>query len=90
MHRSVLHPETQSDEQARLGVPLQISKARATLSNLRCILLPSHSREKTIDTAKAAISELGKAPPQTIVESSILESRIAAGYFFARRALQTQ
>lgn len=84
--------EAQSDEKARLAfaVPLIRSKARATLSNLRTVLPPSHSRNKAIDTAKTAISELGKAPPQSIGELLAVEGRIAAGYFFAWRALQIQ
>lgn len=84
--------QTQSDEQARLAfaVPLIRSKARATLNNLRTILPSSHSRDKAIDTAKTAISDLGKSLPQTIGELLAVEGRIAAGYFFAWRALQIQ
>jgi len=79
----------QSDELARmkLAVPLIRAKAKATLVNLRELLPPSHSREKAIDTAITAIRDLTKSPPNSIGELLAIEGWVAAGYFFAWRAL---
>jgi len=79
----------QSSEQDRVkfAVPLIRAKAKMTLVNLTELLPPSPSREKAISTAKTAIHDLGTSPPDTIRELQAIEGWVAAGYFFAWRAL---
>lgn len=81
---------TRADEARRIAfaVPLIVRKAKATLFNLQNLLPPSHSRDKAIDTARTAIRELKALPPSTVSELLAVEGWIAAGYFFAWRALQ--
>lgn len=82
--------ETQRDESKRLefSIPLIAAKASATLQNLIELLPESHSRTKAIETANSSIEILNKGIPATISELLAEEGRIAAGYFFAWRALK--
>jgi len=82
--------KTQRDESKRLdfAIPLIVAKAKATLQNLIELLPESHSRTKAIETAKSSIEKLNKGTPSTIGELLAEEGRIAAGYFFAWRALE--
>jgi len=62
-------------------------KIKQTLFNLENLLPPSHSREKAIETAKGALKELKNKSPQSIGKLLAIEGAVAAGYFFAWRAL---
>ncbi len=62
-------------------------KIKQTLFNLENLLPPSHSREKAIETSKAALKELKNRKPQSIGKLLAIEGAVAAGYFFAWRAL---
>ena len=62
-------------------------KIKQTLFNLETLLPPSHSREKAIETAKCALKELKNKRPQSIGKLLAIEGAVAAGYFFAWRAL---
>lgn len=62
-------------------------KIRGTLFNLENLLPPSHSREKAIETAKSALKELKNRKPQSIGKLLAIEGAVAAGYFFAWRAI---
>ncbi len=89
-HKVAWQIATRADETHRIAfaVPLIIKKAKATLFNLRNLLPSSHSRDKAIDVARTAIRELKASPPSTVSELLAVEGWIAAGYFFAWRALQ--
>ncbi len=62
-------------------------KIKQTLFNLENLLPPSHSRDKAIETAKAALRELKNKKPQSIGKLLAIEGAVAAGYFFAWRAI---
>lgn len=62
-------------------------KIKQTLFNLENLLPPSHSREKAIETAKGALKELKTKKPRSIGKLLAIEGAVAAGYFFAWRAL---
>jgi CRISPR-associated protein Cas1 len=62
-------------------------KIKCTLFNLENLLPPSHSREKAIETAKGALKNLKNKKPQSIGKLLAIEGAVAAGYFFAWRAL---
>jgi len=81
--------KTRASEPARVkfAAPLIQQKIRATLFNLEKLLPESTSRTKAIETAKAALAELKKSPPDTIGKLHAIEGTVAQGYFFAWRTL---
>lgn len=62
-------------------------KIKQTLFNLENLLPSSHSRDKAIETARAALKELKNKKPQSIGKLLAIEGAVAAGYFFAWRAI---
>lgn len=80
---------TRANETNRVAfaIPLIQGKVKETLFNLENLLPGSHSRDKAIDTAKKALTELKNDPPKEVSKLLAIEGRVAAGYFFAWRAL---
>lgn len=69
------------------AVGLISEKIKQTLFNLENLLPPSHSRDKAIQTAKEALKELKVRKPKSIGKLLAIEGAVAAGYFFAWRAI---
>jgi CRISPR-associated protein Cas1 len=80
---------TRANEVKRVAfaIPLIKGKIKETLWNLDNLLPDSPSRDKAIETAKAALKTIRTNPPETVSELLGLEGMVAQGYFYSWRSL---